>query len=197
MGRDRKIEDISVITDTAMKILENSGVENLSARKLTSQLRISPMTLYNYVENRDALLKLLLKRGFEELWSGLREKLEFYSTTDNPLRMYITLADHMLQFGRLRPNLYRFLFSSDIARLLSDETLANEYRSISQTLLPRIQDILKEREILDDIYMFQLLINALILGVIDKKVGMPAERFHALVQRAYDSLLLRNEVHIK
>lgn len=197
MGRDRKIDDMSVITDAAMAIIEASGMEHLSARKLTAQLRISPMTLYNYVENRDALLKLLLKRGFEELWTGLREKLQLYTTTKNPLRMYIALADHMLQFGRQRPNLYRFLFSSDIARLLSDETLAQEYRSISQTLLPRIKDISKERDILDDIYMFQVLINALILGVLDKKVGMSAERFPALVQRAYDSLLLRDEIYIQ
>lgn len=197
MGRDRKIEDMSVITEAAMTIIEASGVEHLSARKLTAQLHISPMTLYNYVDNRDALLKLLLKRGFEELWSGLKEKLELYATTDKPLRMYIALAEHLLHFGCRRPNLYRFLFSSDIARLLSDETLAREYRSISQTILPRIQDISKERDILDDIYMFQVLINALILGVIDKKVGMSADRFPILVQKAYDSLLLRNEEFIK
>jgi AcrR family transcriptional regulator len=196
MGRDRKIEDMSVITDAAMAIIETAGVERLSARKLTTQLRISPMTLYNYVESRDALLKLLLKRGFEELWQGLREKLELSATSDNPLRMYIALAEHMFQFGRRRPNLYRFLFSSDIARLLSDETLAREYRSISQTLLPRIQDITKERDILDDIYMFQVLINALILGIIDRKVGMQTDRFPLLVQRAYDSLLLRDEKFI-
>ncbi len=197
MGRDRKIEDMSVITDAAMAIIEASGVEHLSARKLTAQLRISPMTLYNYVESRDALLKLLLKRGFEELWLGLKEKLELSATSDNPLRMYIALAEHMFQFGLRRPNLYRFLFSSDIARLLSDETLAREYRSISQTLLPRIRDISRERDILDDIYMFQVLINALILGVIDKKVGMQIDRFPLLVQRAYDSLLLRDEKYIE
>jgi len=197
MGRDRIKDDMSVITVAAMAIIETSGVAHLSARKLTAQLQISPMTLYNYVENRDALLKLLLKRGFEVLWTGLKEKLQLYETTENPLRMYIALAGHMLQFGRKHPNLYRFLFSSDIARLLSDETLASEYRSISQTLLPRIQDISKEREILDDIYMFQVLLNALILGVLDKKVGMNADRFPILVQRAYDSLLLRNEKFIK
>ncbi len=197
MGRDRKIEDMSVITDAAMAIIEASGVERLSARKLTAQLRISPMTLYNYVESRDALLKLLLKRGLEELWLGLKEKLELSATSDNPLRMYIALAEHMFQFGLRRTNLYRFLFSSDIARLLSDETLAREYRSISQTLLPRIRDISRERDILDDIYMFQVLINALILGVIDKKVGMQIDRFPPLVQRAYDSLLLKNEKFIK
>jgi AcrR family transcriptional regulator len=196
MGRDRKIEDMSVITEAAMTIIEASGVEHLSARKLTAQLHISPMTLYNYVDNRDALLKLLLKRGFEELWSGLKEKLEIYVTTDKPLRMYIALAEHLLHFGRRRPNLYRFLFSSDIARLLSDETLAREYRSISQTILPRIQDISKERDILADIYMFQVLINALILGGNAKKVGMSADRFPILVQKAYDSLLLRNEEFI-
>ncbi|MDX9826286.1 MAG: TetR/AcrR family transcriptional regulator [Spirochaetia bacterium] len=197
MGRDRKIDDISLIIDAALSTLEESGMENLSARKLTAQLHISPMTLYNYVDNRDALLKLLLKRGFEELWSGLREKLEYFSATDKPLRIYIALAEHMLQFGLQRPNLYRFLFSSDIARLLSDETLAREYRSISQTLLPRIQDISKERDILDDIYMFQVLINALILGIIDKKVGISVERFPVLVKRAYDSLLLRDEGYFK
>ncbi len=197
MGRDRKIDDIGLIIDAAMAILEESGVEKLSTRKVTAQLKISPMTLYNYVENRDALLKLLIKRGFEGLWEGLQEKQDRCFATENPLRVYLIMADHMLQFGLKHPNLYRFIFSPDIAPLLQDETIAQHYRSISSTLLARIKDPKREKEILDDIYMFQVLINALIFGIIDKKVGMSENRFYALVQRAYDSLLLRNEEYIK
>ncbi len=197
MGRDRKIDDIGLIIDAAMAILEESGVEKLSTRKVTAQLKISPMTLYNYVENRDALLKLLIKRGFEGLWEGLQEKQDRCFATENPLRVYLILADHMLQFGLKHPNLYRFIFSPDIAPLLQDETIAQHYRSISSTLLARIKDPQREKEILDDIYMFQVLINALIRSVLEKRVGMTMDRYPILVKRAYESLLLRNERFIE
>lgn len=197
MGRDRKIEDIGLIIDAGLAIVENSGVEMLSTRKVTAQLKISPMTLYNYVENRDALLKLLIQRGFEKLWEGLKEKQDYCFATDNPLRVYLVLADHMLQFGLQHPNLYRFIFSPDITPLLQDETIAQQYRSISSTLLARIKDPQREKEVLDDIYMFQVLINALIRSLLEKRVGMTMERYPILVKRAYDSLLLRDERFIE
>jgi hypothetical protein len=95
--------------------------------------------------------------------------------------MYIALAEHLLHFGRRRPTL-SLLFSSDIARLLSDETLAREIQQHSQTILREFKTSQKKRTSRRH-HMFQVLINALILGVIDKKVAC-RRPFSRLVQKA-------------
>ncbi|AFA72148.1 putative transcriptional regulator, TetR family [Gordonia polyisoprenivorans VH2] len=48
------------IVDTAIRIIERDGVDGLSMRRLASELGSKPMTLYNYVDNKSALLQFVL-----------------------------------------------------------------------------------------------------------------------------------------
>ncbi|MEN6476891.1 MAG: TetR/AcrR family transcriptional regulator [Rectinema sp.] len=196
MGREKKINDVSVVIDAAMEIIEELGYKEVSTRRIASRLRISPMTLYNYYKNRDAILKGIIKKGFDELWAGLQEKIDACCSADNPLRVYLVLADHMLDFGMARPNLYRFLFTSAFSPLPLDETIADRYHGVSKALLSRISALPNRQDILNDIFMFQVLMNSLVLSVLDHKADMTADRYPSLIARAFDGLLLRDRLYL-
>ncbi|MFG1695403.1 TetR/AcrR family transcriptional regulator [Nonomuraea sp. NPDC049309] len=50
---------IEEICTTALRLVEESGVEALSMRKLAAELQVNPMSLYHHVENKEALIKTL------------------------------------------------------------------------------------------------------------------------------------------
>ena len=68
MGRGKKIVDIDLVVQEAIALIEEGGVEEFSTRRLAARLGISAMTLYNYYENRGAILRGALLKG---------QKLEF------------------------------------------------------------------------------------------------------------------------
>ncbi|MEO3867805.1 TetR/AcrR family transcriptional regulator [Nonomuraea sp. B12E4] len=47
------------ISATAVRMVDEGGVEALSMRKLAAELDVNPMSLYHHVESKDALLELL------------------------------------------------------------------------------------------------------------------------------------------
>jgi hypothetical protein len=63
--------------------------------------------------------------------------------------------------------------------------------------MPRIHDESRKQDILNDIYMFLVLMNALVKNVLDGRIGMTAERYPALIGRAYDGLLQQDEQYIR
>jgi AcrR family transcriptional regulator len=209
MSREKKIDDVSLVVNVAMQIIEELGYESLSTRSISAKLKVSPMTLYNYYENREAILKDVVKKGLDELWTGLREKMDGRGTatsgtvggdavgSGNPLRQYLILSDHMLAFGMARPNLYRFLFGSAVVPLIAGSDIPERYRDLSESLMPHIRDESRKQDILNDIYMFLVLMNSLINNVLEGRIGMTAERYPALIGRAYDGLLQRDEQYIR
>lgn len=50
------------IVDAAIRIIGAEGVDKLSMRRLATELDSKPMTLYHYVDNKAALLQLVLER---------------------------------------------------------------------------------------------------------------------------------------
>jgi AcrR family transcriptional regulator len=53
---------VDVITDAALSIVDEGGLERLSMRKLGARLGVEAMTLYHHVPNKDALLDRLVER---------------------------------------------------------------------------------------------------------------------------------------
>ncbi|MFI7641247.1 TetR/AcrR family transcriptional regulator [Nonomuraea sp. NPDC049400] len=47
------------IGSTAVRLIDEGGVEGLSMRKLAAELDVNPMSLYHHVESKEALLKLV------------------------------------------------------------------------------------------------------------------------------------------
>ncbi|MFE9426029.1 TetR/AcrR family transcriptional regulator [Kitasatospora sp. NPDC006697] len=60
LSRDR-------IVATAVRLLDAEGVEAFSMRKLAAELSVTPMSVYWYVDNKDALLELALDAVYGEI----------------------------------------------------------------------------------------------------------------------------------
>ncbi|MER8062480.1 TetR/AcrR family transcriptional regulator [Streptomyces sp. NPDC094022] len=55
------------ITDAAVRMLDDDGLEKLSMRRLAAELNVTAMSLYWYIDTKDDLLELLLDVAFGEL----------------------------------------------------------------------------------------------------------------------------------
>ena len=112
MGRGKKIVDIDFVAEEAVALIEEGGVEEFSTRRLASRLGISAMTLYNYYENRGAIIKEALGKGLGMLWEGLAAEVGAWRDKGgSPLGAYRVLADHLLAFAQARPRLCRFILT--------------------------------------------------------------------------------------
>jgi AcrR family transcriptional regulator len=112
VGRGKKIVDIELVIDEAIALIEEGGVEEFSTRRLASRLGISAMTLYNYYENRGAILKGAFEKGSSMLWSGLQEEIEARRAPgDNGHGAFQALSEHLLAFATTRPKLCHFILT--------------------------------------------------------------------------------------
>ena len=186
MGRGKKIVDIELVVDEAIALIEEGGVEEFSTRRLASRLGISAMTLYNYYENRGAILRETLKRGVGLLWDGLSAEVAAWrSGGGSPVGAYRVLADHLLGFAKARPRLCRFVLTE----------CAGDDWSVLDSHIEKAcgnSDLgVRPEELRRDIYLFELVIFALALKVISG--GETPERFIELADEGYGLLLKRHE----
>lgn len=187
MGRGKKIVDIELVIDEAVALIEEGGVEEFSTRRLASRLGISAMTLYNYYENRGAIIKGALNRGLGLLWSGLPgEVTAWRAAGGNPIGAYRVLADHLLAFAVSRPMLCRFVLT---------EGAAGDWNArdgqIEMICGPASYGGEERPEpVRRDIYLYELLIFALALKVIGG--GETPQRFRELADEGFERLLGRH-----
>ena len=146
------------------------------------------MTLYNYYENRGAIIKEALSKSLGLLWEGLpAEVAAWREKGGSPLGAYHVLAEHLLSFAIARPLLCRFILTEDadgdwIARNEQIEKICGleSYGAAEDSTTVR-----------RDAYLFELLAFAVALKVIGG--GETPERFGELVGEAYKLLLARHE----
>lgn len=183
MGRGKKIVDIELVIEEAIALIEDGGVEEFSTRRLASRLGISAMTLYNYYENRGAILKGALAKGLGLMWNGLESEVAAWrGQGGSPIGAYRVLADHLLGFAQTRPSLCRFLLT---------ESAGNNWSAFGSQIEKMCGLEGVDGELGRDAYLFELLAFALALKVISG--GETAEGFKSLVREGYDRLLGRYE----
>lgn len=185
MGRGKKIVDIDVVVEEAIALIEESGVEEFSTRRLAARLGISAMTLYNYYENRGAILGEALSQGLKVLLSGLSDKVSSWREQGGgELGVYKIMAEHFLAVALSRPFLCRFVLTSGAGSDWSDpdgqlELICNSIQEGGESG--------RSVQLRRDIYLFELLVFALTLKVIGG--GETAEGFRELVTEGYERLL--------
>lgn len=74
------------ICDTALALVNEAGLETLSLRRLAARLGVTPNAIYKYVDNRPALVDLLVSRVWHLVVDGLDD-----APTD--------LTEWLVQFG--------------------------------------------------------------------------------------------------
>lgn len=96
--------------DTAMRLVEQRGVERLNLRDLAAELGTGPASLYYHFKNKDALLAELAAEGFRQL---NRAFLAAQAAPGDRPALYACCSAYLL-FMRGRPALYQLMFDEQI-----------------------------------------------------------------------------------
>jgi len=196
VGRGKKIDDVSVVVQAATKMIEERGIEEFSTRRLAAALHISAMTLYNYFEDKDAILKAValdcLDRCNRSMEKEIVDAAEGASA-DNPMRAFKTLARKLLALGMAKPRLYLFLFDSSLGRVRDDPEVSCQYKHFFDWVVRLIDDPSRAEELKNDVLLFELLANSLAVGAIRWPGRMDEAACERLIDRAYDRILSRYE----
>ena len=91
----------------ARKLIQEEGYQGLTIRKLAKRMECSPMALYSYFADKQALLIALALEGFEKVAK------RFDSTVHrNPLTALRKILLDYIAYAEENPNEYRILFLS-------------------------------------------------------------------------------------
>lgn len=90
-----------LIIDATTAIVEQDGLEGLSAREIAKRVGYSPGTLYNVFENLDDLLLIIEAR----LLDDLAERLAGTDSSGSPTERLRRLAGSYFTFTQERPKL--------------------------------------------------------------------------------------------
>ncbi|MGM0524222.1 MAG: TetR/AcrR family transcriptional regulator, partial [Bacillota bacterium] len=116
-----KRDEIKVmLLSQAEKIVETEGFNKLSIRKLAKQAGYTEGSIYNYFENKQALVRALMTRGFKQLMQGVMVPVSEEEPIEAQLRQ---------MFARYALNSYQFQ-TYYTAIMLSDDTEVNRVTNI-------------------------------------------------------------------
>jgi AcrR family transcriptional regulator len=94
-----KDEFREIILKAASQIMEEEGVDKLSIRKIAAKIEYSPAIIYHYFKNKEDIINILMKKGYEKILSGLFSLEDLPDKTDEKfkklLKRYIFLALRM------------------------------------------------------------------------------------------------------
>jgi AcrR family transcriptional regulator len=124
-----------LIIQATTEIVEEDGLEGLSAREIAKRIGYSPGTLYNVFENLDDILLTIEAR----LLDRLAERLEKTDASGTPQERLKRLAETYVSFTQERPKLWNLLVEH---RLPAGKDLPSWYRAKLECLLAPLEDAL-------------------------------------------------------
>jgi AcrR family transcriptional regulator len=122
-----------LIIQAATEIVEQAGLEGLSAREIAKRIGYSPGTLYNAFENLDDILLTIEAR----LLDRLAERLAKTDTSGSPQQRLRRLTDAYFAFTQEQPNLWNLLVEH---RLPAGRTLPGWYQAKLECLLTPLEE---------------------------------------------------------
>jgi AcrR family transcriptional regulator len=105
MKPDNKIAER--VAETALRILEDEGPEKVSMRRIAREVGVTPMAIYHYYPDREALLKSVTDAEFGKLLSFFEARQRRTSHEDRLVR----IMDGYLDYAFARPRIFDFVFS--------------------------------------------------------------------------------------
>ena len=109
--RARRAEEVAAtrarILLAARRLILRHGLHALSIRKLATQVRYAPGTIYLYFQNREAIARELCLGGYRELLACLQVAAR---PASDPASHLHALCTAYLEFGLAQPETYRLIF---------------------------------------------------------------------------------------
>lgn len=95
------------IARSALRILEKEGAAAVSMRRIAGLVGITPMAIYHHFANREALLRFVVDREFEQLLD-LIGRATSSSSMESEI---IHIMDSYLDYAFARPRIFDYVFS--------------------------------------------------------------------------------------
>lgn len=191
MSRERFFDDRSRIIDEAVLLISEVGYENFSTRRLAARLGISPMTLYNYFENKEEIVKATIDDAYSKTLAAIQNELKEYFESGEkcPLKGFIEIGRRLKDFSMKYPKMYALLFMMDLRPFYHYSLIKERYEYAFQKMAERLLDKSIEEELHRHIYLYEVLTNALVRNFHSGRGPADEEAFEAHLALAYDRLL--------
>lgn len=191
MSRERFFDDRSRIIDEAVLLISEVGYENFSTRRLAARLGISPMTLYNYFENKEEIVKATIDDAYSRTLAAIQDELKVYFEGDEgcPLKGFIEIGRKLKDFSMKYPKMYALLFMMDLRPFYQYPLIKERYECAFRKLAERLLDKSVEDELHRHVYLYEVLANALVRNFHSERGPVDEEAFEAHLALAYDRLL--------
>lgn len=156
MARNKALESRDEIIDIAFDIINKEGSPALSARRLATELNISFMTIYNYVENIDEIKKEVILRGFEILNKRIYESIikDNFDLNKMDIKNYcLTVSKEIFKFSKKYNGVYQLMFINGETKLYKDPEVAPFYKHYTQLIDIGNKKINKNKKALHVLYL--------------------------------------------
>lgn len=184
------------LLEAAGKVLDESGLEAVTVRKLCNVVGVTPGNFYNHYANLDDLLAHLWVRFFSEYRARI---VIARNRHRRPIKRLKAAAREFVRFAMDNPAHYRLLYGSSVSSLMmkhemltsaSDEVFRHTVMEIYGEDVYRTEDRPWSQRNLPHAYAYFALLNGLARDVIDGLVEFEAEEdIDPFIDRIIDSLL--------
>jgi AcrR family transcriptional regulator len=175
------------IATAAGKLLDRSGTEAVTMRRVAKAVGITPMALYRHFANREALLNALADAGFEELAA----RLEAAAPSGGPERRLWGNLDVFLDFALEKPRLFELMF---LRRREGARQFPGDFRAgrsptakfSAEALEAGMRDgIFRKDDVWEIAFETGAMLQGLVMLYVGGRVRMAEDEFRALCHRAF------------
>ncbi len=136
MSREKVLCGKEEIFRVAIGIVDREGIESLSIRNIAKELGVSPMTIYNYVENLKDIKKRILINGFDRLYAAVFAELSTLPSPVDKLHFCKTIAMSIYRFSIKNSNVYTYMFGEG-QKMFSEDAEVRPFYNNVQKLMKR------------------------------------------------------------
>jgi AcrR family transcriptional regulator len=152
--RERYRAELRAVTlASARELIKEEGYEGLTLRKLAQRMQCTPMALYTYFADKQALLTALALEGFERL-----AKRHEGTSRRKPLSALRKMMLNHIAFAEENPTEYRILFMSALPDVKKTRQEVQENNPAFRQLFKCVQACLEARVLRGDAFAISTIV---------------------------------------
>ncbi len=132
MSREKILCGKEEIYRIAIDIVNREGMEALSIRSIAKALGVSPMTLYNYVDNLKSIKKHVLIDSFDRMYAYVFEKLSSSAFPVDKFAFCRVIATGVYEFAMNNREAFLYMFGEGQRCFCEDAEIRPLYTYISK-----------------------------------------------------------------
>ncbi|MET7332612.1 TetR/AcrR family transcriptional regulator [Nonomuraea sp. NPDC005650] len=179
------------IAEAARDILVGEGSEAVTMRRVADAVGITAMAIYKHYPNRQALLRTVVDRTFQDLAASWGHRVAGGDWEDR----VFGLLDDFLDFALGAPHLYTYLMTErrELARRFPDDFATGDSLAFGHLVILVEEGMRAGHLREDDPLEVTLALTSSVQGLVQLhlggRIGLPEEEFRALCRRTAGRVL--------